>query len=284
MLPSLSLDTLFVYLALGGGALATALTLGVQFRGLPSAFSANEASFRRAHMAASVGMGSVIASLLAVESGGPAALVWMWLATLGGMALSYAEVRFVPSPASPSAAEASLPPSRPNLFAHAALGLFSLLALFWGLSVGGALQSQVASRFVADGLFGDPTFYGFALALLAAPAILKPQGRWRRTLLRTAPFALLLYTVVLLVALVGRASELASVLAELPSIWRRDAALSGLSIGGVTVALQQGFLRATLASESGLGVASLRPVADEHLAPSGPQHSASRGHARPPRR
>ena len=81
----------FVLLAGGAATLATGM---VQLRGLGKAFrvGASEKALRRALIAGSVGMGSIAGAALAIAAGGPGALLWMWVATLLGMALTYAEV------------------------------------------------------------------------------------------------------------------------------------------------------------------------------------------------
>ncbi|EDM78123.1 hypothetical protein PPSIR1_34437 [Plesiocystis pacifica SIR-1] len=268
-------QAILVYAVLAIGVLITALTGAAQLRELPRALEgkASDALSRRGFLAASVGMGSVGGSMLALELGGPGAIAWMWVASLLGMALIYAEVRLSvrlelkrrkqrrddDAPVQADAA-AVLTEYLPAPLGRPLAALFCLALMIFGVSAGAVLQTQ-QSAFILEGLMVDPSWVVMSLAGVAAIGMAVP--RLRTLVAAIGPVAVALY-VVALVLIIARApgspgEALASILGGFTG---SDAALGGAAGGGVLIALQAGFLRATLATEAGLGSSGFTPEAD----------------------
>ncbi|MCA9683522.1 MAG: alanine:cation symporter family protein, partial [Myxococcales bacterium] len=146
-------QAILVYTALAVGVLATLLTSFAQFVELPAAFRGkpSAALVRRGFLAASVGMGSVGGSVLALELGGPGAIGWMWIASLLGMGAIYAEVRLsvkLRREGRADSAQALVAGLPAGLGKPLAL-LFTLALLVFALSAGSVLQTQQSGELLA---------------------------------------------------------------------------------------------------------------------------------------
>lgn len=265
--PSLVVQAILVYTVLAAGVLATVLTGFAQLRLFTRAWTLgpNAALVRRGFLAASVGMGSVGGSILALELGGPGAIGWMWIASLLGMALVYADVLFAvrfrrqDEHGRRAATVFSFADGLPR-FGTPLAYVYALVLLVFALAAGAMLQTQQSSALL-ETVGGDHWVIAGFLVIVAALGMAVPKLRMFVAAL--GPVAVVLY-VVALAWVLARASG--SVGGALGSI------VSGMSTGegstlaggatGLLVALQVGFLRATLATEAGLGSAGFTPEAD----------------------
>ncbi|NVB39259.1 alanine:cation symporter family protein [Pseudenhygromyxa sp. WMMC2535] len=258
-------QAILVYTALAVGLIVTALTGFAQLRELPKALSAGKPSaalVRRGFLAASVGMGSVGGSILAIELGGPGAIVWMWVASLLGMGVVYAEVllsvrlRAEGRMNSARVLEAGLPGGLGKALAL----VFALLVMIFALSAGSLLQTQQSTELLAT-IGGEP--WQVAAVLCAAAAVGMAVPKLRAFVAALGPVAVILYVFALLLIIVRTpypvGPALSSIFAGLSS---GGAVAGGVAGGGLLMAMQAGFLRATLATEAGLGSAGFTPEAD----------------------
>jgi Na+/alanine symporter len=277
-------QAILVYTVLGVGVLATLLSGFAQLRELPRAWKSgpNAALVRRGFLAASVGMGSVGGSILAVELGGPGAIGWMWVTAFLGMGLIYAEVmvalRFRRQVAGRRRAGTvyafadGIPALRlrvldwlgtPELISGRTLGLlFALVFMVFAIAAGSLLQTQQSGLLMST-VGGDPLLVAGFLVAAAAIGMLVP--RLREFVAAIGPVAVALY-VIAIVLMIARAPGSAG--AALGRIFSGMSGASaaeiagGVAGGGWLMALQVGFLRGTLATEAGLGSAGFTPQAD----------------------
>jgi Na+/alanine symporter len=267
--PALVVQAILVYTVLAAGVLATVLTGFVQLRLFARAWKlgANAALVRRGFMAASVGMGGVGGSIVALELGGPGAIGWMWIASILGMALIYADVLFAvrfrraDESGRPRAATvfalADRLPSYGKLIAH----VYGFVLLLFALAAGAMLQTQQTSELLAT--FGGDHWLivGF---LVSAAALGMAVPKLRTFVAALGPVAVVLYVVALAWMLAGAPASVGAALGSIVSSMSTGAG-STLAGGatGLLVALQVGFVRATMATEAGLGSAGFTPEADK---------------------
>lgn len=244
----------FPYVVLGGSLLVVLTTWAVPLRGLPGAVvqwvRPSRATYRLL-LAASAGMSALLGGALAVQTGGPGALVWMWIATLLGMGLVYAETAV----------------SRQTEEGHPVQGLglvergLVLLGGIGTLAVGVTTEMlQVQPLTASLGFGNDAWMAGAAIALLCGlgalairlPAIARPVFQWG------LPLALVTVVAVLLTAAFSDAGKLVLGLEQ-----ALDAAfgLRPMAAGGggaaVALALHIGVLRAISAGNLGLGATAI---------------------------
>src|SRR5690606_41921972 len=92
-------NPVIAWLVLGAGAVLLLVTLVAPLRALPRAVQSLRGRTVSESgdgplwlpLAAATGMGSIVGGVLAMATGGPGALVWMWIATVLGMAIAFAE-------------------------------------------------------------------------------------------------------------------------------------------------------------------------------------------------
>src|SRR5690606_7641551 len=261
--PSLVVQAILVYTVLAVGVLATVLTGCAQLRLFSSAWKLgpNAALVRRGFLAASVGMGSVGGSILALELGGPGAIGWMWIASLLGMALVYADVLFAvrfrrDRRAATVFAFADGIPKIGKPLAH----VYGLVLLVFALAAGAMLQTQQSSALLAT-VGGNHWMVAGFLVFAAAIGMIVPK--LRTFVAALGPVAVMLYVVALLWVLARAPGSVGGALSMIVSgmATGEGSTLAG-GATGLLVALQVGFLRATLATEAGLGSAGFTPEAD----------------------
>ena len=268
----LVLQAILVYAVLGVGVLATALTGFAQIRGLAKARGAgpNAALVRRGFLAASVGMGSVGGAIVALEVGGPGAIGWMWIASLLGMAIVHTDVLATvrarlgkseqPTRASTLTALAGLPHvGRPLAY------VFALTFVIFALIAGAMLQTQQSAALLATFGGGPWLVVGF---LVFAAAIGMAVPRLRAFVAALGPVAVVLYVIAAAWILAKAPHSVGAAFSSITSGMGTGAGATFMGgATGLLVALQIGFLRATLATEAGLGSAGFTPEAEASRRP-----------------
>jgi Na+/alanine symporter len=277
-------QAILVYAVLTAGVLVTLLTGFAQLRELPRAFRSGQSAalVRRGFLAASVGMGSIGGSILALELGGPGAIGWMWVASLLGMALVYAEVLLAArhrrkvgdhtQAAGVYAMADGLPALRlraldwlgtPELLSGRTLALaFALLFMVFAISAGSMLQTQQTSVLLEIVGAGRWTVVGF---LVAAAAIGMLVPKLRAFVVALGPVAVALYVLATILLIARSPGDVGVAFAQMFSGFSSSSVAqvaSGAAGGTVLMAMQAGFLRATLATEAGIGSAGFTPQAD----------------------
>ncbi len=251
------------WLVLGVGGVLLLATVVAPVRALPRALAAlRERTVSETDggplwlpLAAATGMGGITGGVLAVSVGGPGALVWMWITTILGMAIAFAEGSLG------ARARGDREPAVVHLLGAPKLGrllapMYALAVIVLAVVVGAAFQAHQAAAVLHSTYALAPGAVAFGLAGVAVPFVLLP--RLRRPLFMVVPVVLVIYAVaafaaagedgVMLSLLVGDAMNQAFGIAP---------ATGGAVGGGVSLAITHGVLRATLAGEAGLGSAAL---------------------------
>lgn len=206
-------------------------------------------------LAAASGTSGIAGGALAVATGGPGALVWMWIATLAGMAIVFAEASL-----SARARDVDEPPSV-HLLAAPRLGrllapMYAVAVLVAAVLVGGALQTHQTAAMLGATNVGTPSAVAIGLAVAAIPLVLMPK--LRRPFLLAVPVAVLVYAALAL--WVAASAEVPLVLQlgdAVNAAFGVAPAVGGAVGGGVALAVGHGVLRATLAGHAGLGTVAL---------------------------
>ena len=243
---------------LATAALVTVATLLVQVRrladGVRGWWGGKGKSGAPLLLAGSASMGSITGAVLAVTLGGPGALVWMWLTTLAGMALHFAEASLT----------AKYRADGPRPFAGAAgsfggplAGLLSLGIIVVAVLFGGLFQTQQAALLMEDAAKMEPVAAAGLVGLLGGAIAFAPKLR-RAAILYAVPAA-----VALVVTLGGIAALQDTLLLSLKlgdafnQAFGVGAAATGTAAGGVGLLVFHGVLRAVMAGEIGLGAAAM---------------------------
>jgi Na+/alanine symporter len=218
-----------------GGLAALAALLSRAPRHAPSTSSAVPGSTQSAVLGlAGAGFSGVVGALLALQIGGPGALVWLVLACLAGAAIQGAEARLTGPLHEPRG-------TRP--IGQALMVSQALAATFAALVAGAALHAQQVAEAARLTVGAAPWAIGLGLATLTALA-LRGSGRW---LGPVALFGLAVHVALMLVLMFGDAAGLSRVLASMSG----EAFGGAAAAGGVLGAAAQGVLRAGVAGATG---------------------------------
>ncbi len=249
--------TVLFALILGGGGLVWMLRFGDLLRQLPRGIAAglqHGATRLGNALTSGLGFASIGLTVLAVESGGPGALVWMWIAGVAGVALQSAHNDIARSHQGTKDGLLAAIASRfgalgPMLALACGLGLTAIAVL-----LGGAFTAQQTSQLLASTTSIGRVWVG----LLLVPAIVwavvrrgKASGAaGKLALLATAGYSLgTLWIVLGDTAATGTA--LASIFAD---AFTPGATVAGTAGGSLLAVAEVAILRATEATGAGLGV------------------------------
>ena len=233
-----------------------------------------------AALSATVGVGNIGGTALAIALGGPGALLWMWVIGALGMALKMFEVtlsmlyRNTENPAEPKGG--------PMWVAYRGIGrmgpkwrrlakpigsLFCLTLLVSTVTGGNLFQAWNAGN-VTQQFFGVPeTVSGLVLMILVGAVILGGIRRIGVVAARIVPFMCALYLIAaILVLLINREQIPQLVLSIFQSAFSAQEAQGAFLAGGIGVAFSQGLRVAFFSNESGQGsspIAHSAAITDE---------------------
>ena len=216
-------------------------------------------------LAATSGVGALAGGTIAVTLGGPGALLWMRIATLFAVALSYAEAelarRIAPAEQSkhPHSDLAAGLFTRRTRLTRGLADVQTLLLPLAALFAGAVLQGEQADAALAHGLDLPRGLVAISLGLALAILLLTNHTRPISVfLVRSAPILLVVYVVLSLTFLVHHGDAAIDALHTIAGHFTHlTAAVSGASAAGLVFMMQHGVMRATLAGEAGLGITSL---------------------------
>ena len=219
-------------------------------------------------LASTVGMGNISGVAIAIHTGGPGALFWMWVSAVVGMATKFftctlailyrgkdedGEVQGGPM----YVIKEGLPKSLHFLaYIFAVAGLFGCLALFQANQLTQIIQDQV---FVPFGLFSHNPMIGQLMigVLLATVISLVIFGGIRRigqVAARLVPAMVLLYMLCGFFILLGNITNLDNILLLIINDAFTGNAVAGGTLGTVMII---GIRRAAFSNEAGIGTESM---------------------------
>ena len=258
-------DSVWPWLALGvlgAGAILTLASGLAPLRGLAAGlrgWTKGSADDESRHgqitlLAAAAGMGGISGATLAVTIGGPGALPWMWIATLLGMGLMFAEGAL--GSLRPGASGSVLHLSKAGPVGQLLAPVYALSILAVAILAGAMLQTHEAASILEQAMWVPPPSTAVGLALAAVIFLFSPVAR--KLLMAIIPAALVVLAVTAAFVVFADAMYLQMRIGDaFNAAFQSDAAKGGTAGGVVAVALHHGVLRATLAGHAGLGTAGL---------------------------
>ena len=215
-------------------------------------------------LAATIGTGNIVGVATAIQSGGPGALVWMWLIALVGMATKYAEAVLAVHYRQRDSLGQYV--GGPMYYIRNGLGRnwtwLAVVFAFFGMFAGFGIGNTVQANSVADGLhdsFGVPTWItGLTLAVLVGLVVLGGMKRIARVATFIVPFMAITYLLAGLFVLVDHAAALPDALAlAFSDAFTGTAAAGGFAGAAVKEAIRFGMARGIFSNEAGLGSAPI---------------------------
>ena len=228
-------------------------------------------------LASRVGTGNIAGVAVAVYTGGPGALFWMWIVALLGMATAYAESALAQLYKVND--HHGLYRGGPAFYISRGLkspwagAVFSVaLLVVFGL-VFNAVQANAIAESFSESFSLDRTQVGVALAVLSGIVIFGGIRNIARVAEVVVPFMAVAYLGVALWVLVANIDKIPEVFALIVrSAFGMDQAVGGV-VGGMTAAMLNGVKRGLYSNEAGMGSA---PNIAAVAIPS-PHHPSSQG-------
>lgn len=265
-----------IIILIGVGIFFSILTKGIQIKGFPVAINelltslkggkkANGegtlSAFQALCMALSscVGNGNIVGVAMAIASGGPGAVFWMWLAGIVGMATKYAEI--VLGIIYREKAEDGTYIGGPMYYLSKGLKLNKLaflfaLLMFFQINGGALIQANAAAIVMSDIFNIKPIFSGFLMSGIILSIILGGVQRLGKVSEKLLPMMALIYLFEGLIVIIFNINQIPYVIIDIVSCAFKTQSIGGGILGyGVKQAMRYGVARGLYSNEAGEGSA-----------------------------
>ncbi len=213
-------------------------------------------------LAATVGTGNIVGVALAIATGGPGAVFWLWMSALVGMSIKYCEVTL--SVAYRGTNEKGQIVGGPMYYIAKGLGLKWLAVLFaiFGAIAAFGIGAAVQANSMASSLntsFGIPTWVvGLVVAVLAGLVLLGGIKRIAGVTEVLVPFMAIFYIAGAIVVLIINASAVPGAFGLIfRDAFTGTAATGGFLGASVMYACRIGMARGVFTHEAGMGSAPI---------------------------
>ena len=213
-------------------------------------------------LAATLGTGNIVGVALAVATGGPGAIFWLWLSALAGMVIKYCEVTL--SVAYRTRNERGEIVGGPMYYISRGLGAGWLAALFavFGFMASFGIGASVQANSLAGSVyatFGVPLpVIGAVVAALAGLVLIGGIRRISQITEVLVPFAAVFYLIAAFAVLVINAAEIPAAIGMIfRDAFTGTAATGGFAGATVMYACRVGMSRGVFTHEAGMGSAPI---------------------------
>lgn len=224
-------------------------------------------------LAATIGTGNIIGVATAMFSGGPGALVWMWISACFGLTSKFSECMLAIKYRETNAmGEMSGGPmyTMKNAFKNKAFGktlgfLFALFSVLASFGIGNMTQANSIASSVKE-TFGVPLWVtGIFLTVLALAIILGGITTISRVSSVVVPCMAVFYVVAGIIVILGNITNLPHGLYLIFGMAFNPKAIGGGVLGTITVSVMNsvryGVARGVFSNEAGLGSAAITAAA-----------------------
>ena len=213
-------------------------------------------------LAATIGTGNIVGVATAVASGGPGAVLWMWLTGVFGISTKYAEallsVKYrITTPQGQMAGGPMYVLERGMncRWLGIVFAFFTAVAAF---GIGNMVQANSIAQLAKETFHISPWITGTIITVLTAVVILGGVKSIARTCEKLVPFMAIFYVASCLILLILKFETLPdTVMLILKSAFTGQAAVGGFLGAGMKEAIRFGIARGLFSNESGLGSAPI---------------------------
>ena len=213
-------------------------------------------------LAATVGTGNIVGVALAIATGGPGAVFWLWISALAGMVIKYCEVTMSMAYRATNAGGEIV--GGPMYYIEKGLGmkwLAALFALFGGLAalgIGASVQANALAGGI-NAIFGVPTrVIGTVAAIVGALIFIGGIKRIAAVTEFLVPFMSILYILGALAVLAVNIKQIPAAFGLIiQNAFTGTAATGGFLGASVMHACRIGMARGVFTHEAGMGSAPI---------------------------
>ena len=211
-------------------------------------------------IAAQVGTGNIVGACGAILTGGPGAILWMWIIAFLGMATNYAEA--VLAQMTKKVDEDGAVHGGPVYYIRTAFkgGLGKFLAAFFAVAIilslgfmGCMVQSNSIASTCSTAFGIAPWIVGIVIALVAGFVFVGGVSRIASVTEKLVPLMAVIYLVGGLVVLCTRLDTIPATFALIFESAFNPEAYFGGAVGGIIAAMTQGAKRGLFSNEAGMG-------------------------------
>lgn len=217
-------------------------------------------------LAGTLGTGNIIGVGIAIVSGGPGAVFWMWISAFFGMMTKYAEVMLAVKFRSYN--EKNEPIGGPMYYIDKGMkckwlaNVFCIFCILASFGIGSMVQSNSVSEALFATFHLSPLITGILLSLFAALVILGGIKRIGSICEKIVPLMALFYCIFVILALIVNASQIPHAFLSIVHSAFSSKSIIGGGIGySVQIAIRYGFSRGIFSNEAGLGSAPIAHAA-----------------------
>lgn len=219
-------------------------------------------------LAGTLGVGNIAGVALALASGGPGAVFWMWVSALAAMILKYAEIVLALRYRRREGGDTGDYCGGAMYYIREGLGgtplarglaaVFAFLCILNSITMGSVIQSNVIAESL-EGRFGVPAAVtGLVVSALAAAVVCGGVKSISGLTVRLVPFMSAVYVLLSLYIILTNLSQMPRVLALIFSSAFRPAPAWGGILGFLfSRAVRFGISRGLLSNEAGCGTAPI---------------------------
>lgn len=223
-------------------------------------------------LAATIGTGNIVGVATAVASGGPGAVLWMWLTGVFGIATKYAEavlsVKYRITARDGSMAGGPMYVLERGMRCRWLGIVFASLTAVAAFGIGNMVQANSISTMVYDTFHVSPWITGAVMTVLTSFVMLKGIRSIARVCEVLVPFMAIFYIGGCLILLAMKLGTIPhTIRLILTSAFTGQAALGGFLGAGVRDAIRYGIARGLFSNESGMGSAPIVAAAAQTTNP-----------------
>lgn len=213
-------------------------------------------------LAATVGTGNIVGVALAIATGGPGAIFWLWVSGMIGMVIKYCEVTLSQAYRTDNARGETV--GGPMYYIENGMGmkwlavLFAVFASFASLGIGASVQSNALAGGLQDAFGWNVHLVGVLTATLTALIIIGGIRRIAGLAEFLVPFMSVLYVGGALTVLAVNVSRIPAAMVRIfRDAFSGSAAIGGFSGASAMYACRIGMARGVFTHEAGMGSAPI---------------------------
>ena len=224
-------------------------------------------------LASTIGTGNIVGVATAMVSGGPGALVWMWISACFGLSSKFAECMLsIKHREVNQKGEMSGGPmyTMKNAFKHKRLGcilawMFALFTIFASFGIGNMTQANSIASALNETFHIPVAVVGIVITILTLAIIVGGIQSISKVSTVVVPMMAVLYIIAGVIVIIGNIEHLPSGIAMIFSTAFSVKAVSGGALGTVvasmTSAMRYGIARGVFSNEAGMGSAAITAAA-----------------------
>jgi AGCS family alanine or glycine:cation symporter len=224
-------------------------------------------------LAATIGTGNIVGVATAMISGGPGALVWMWISALFGLTSKFSECMLAIKYREVNAkGEISGGPmyTMKKAFKHKKLGsvlgwLFALFAVIASFGIGNLTQANSIASSMNETFKISPVVIGVILTILSLMIIIGGIKSISKISSIVVPFMAIFYVIAGVIVIIGNASGIPSGVRDIFvmafSVKSVTGGVLGAIVASMTNAMRYGVARGCFSNEAGMGSAAITAAA-----------------------